>query len=308
MSLKSVKTKIRSIDKTRQVTKAMESVAAVKMRKSQQVALAARPFALAALRMQRTLAGQVELREHPLAKVRTEGKTLIIVVSSDKGLAGSYVSTLFKSVYRMFDAEGYHTGNVELITIGKKAYEHFQKRGYTIVSSYQHWSDAIQYSDVAPLADIVRDAFISERVARVRIVYTNFVSTLRQEVKSVQLLPLHIDAITQAVADITPATGKYAARLPDTSAVPASVVFEPTADAIVADLLVQLFQVQLFHAVLEANASEHSARMIAMKNASDNAKEISRALKLQYNKARQAAITREVSEIVGGMESMRIID
>lgn len=311
MSLKSVKSKIRSIDKTRQVTKAMEAVSAVKMRKSQSQALNARAFALGAFSILKAIAGSSEFRSHSLMVNRTVKKTLLVVISADKGLAGSYGSSLIKFILKLLAKEGYTPENCEVITIGRKANEFFAKRNYTIHAHKEKWSDKIVFEEVAPIANLVRDLFESQSVDQVRIIYTNFLSTLRQEIYMRQLLPVDFTSVEDVIRGIAPSEGKFKElRVESDKLMDKNIeyVFEPNSEHIMKELVPQLFKIQIYHSVLEANASEHSSRMIAMKNASDNARDISKALKLRFNKVRQAAITKEVSEIVGGMESMKVID
>jgi F-type H+-transporting ATPase subunit gamma len=308
MSLKSVKTKIRSIDKTRKVTKAMEAVSAVKMRKSQAAALAVRPYAETALRILRSVAGSQEAAHHPLLADRPRRRAMLIIISADKGLAGNYGASLLKGVYRTLRGWSLDQSSVELLTVGKKANEHFGKRGYHILKHYEDWSDRVSFADIAELADSAKHAFLSGEVDEVSIAYTNFISTLRQEVVVRRLLPLSFAAVEEAVKGIVPVRGRFAELAVEAREPVKEITYEPNAGTILAELIPVLFNIQLYHSVLEANASEHSARMVAMKNASDNAAEISRTLTLAFNKARQAAITREVSEIVGGMESMRVVE
>jgi len=309
MSLKSIKTKIKSIDKTRQVTKAMEAVAAVKMRKSQQYALSARPYAIAALKILHAASASADAIGHPLLHKNDSRRVLIIVVSADKGLAGSYGSTLLKRVYRYMHDTGLTQESVDLITIGRKATEHFIKRGYTILAHRERWGDHIVFEDIRPIADLAANCFVEGIVGTVVVAYTNFISTFRQEAVVRELLPLSMGAVSEIIRGIAPAYGRYADSNADLTEVLArDMIFEPSAEAILEELFTTLFNIEIYHAILEANASEHSARMIAMKNASDNAGEISRKLKLVFNNARQSAITKEVSEIVGGMESMRVTE
>lgn len=309
MSLKSVKNKIKSIDKTRQVTKAMESVSAVKMRKSQSGAIGVRPYAVAALKILRSISGSNAAINHPLTTPRPVKRTLVIVISADKGLAGNYGSALLKGVYRFFDEKGLSSKNAGLITVGKKGHEHFVKRGWTVEGHFEHWSDGCTFETVSPLATLVKDLFLAGKYDEVFIAYTNFVTTLRQLVYVRQLLPVLHQSVEAVVRGITPEHGRFAEIPKADDATPVrEYSFEPSHEQVFAELIPVLFNVQIYHSVLEANASEHSARMIAMKNASDNAGEISRRLKLHFNKVRQAAITREVSEIVGGMESMKVAD
>jgi F-type H+-transporting ATPase subunit gamma len=307
MSLKSVKNKIKSIDKTRQVTKAMEAVSAVKMRKSQQSAISIRPYATSAFKILRSISGSLAAANHPLTKTRPVKKTCIVLVSADKGLAGSYGAALLKGVYRFMDERGLTKENTALITIGKKGKEHFTKRGWDVLMSYERWSDQVSFATVRPLAEEVKELYLSGAYDEILIVYTNFMSTLKQTVYARQLLPVTFAGVEEVVRGITPERGKFSEIGRDSTLTPVKeYTFEPSPEEILSELIPTLFNIQMYHSVLEANASEHSARMIAMKNASDNAKEISRGLKLYFNKVRQAAITREVSEIVGGMESMKV--
>jgi F-type H+-transporting ATPase subunit gamma len=312
MSLKSVKNKIKSIDKTRQVTKAMEAVSAVKMRKSQQGAISIRPYATSAFKILRSISGALAAANHPLTKTRPVKKTCIVLVSADKGLAGSYGAALLKGVYRFMDEKGLTQENTAFITIGKKGHEHFGKRGWTILGFYEKWSDLPQANDVSfdavrPLAEMAKELYLKGECDQIFIVYTNFFSTLKQEVYARQLLPVTFAGVEEVVRGITPERGKFSevGRDLDVAAVK-EYTFEPSPEEILSELIPVLFNIQIYHSVREANASEHSARMIAMKNASDSARDISKALKLRFNKVRQAAITREVSEIVGGMESMKV--
>ena len=310
MSLKSVKSKIKSIDKTRQVTRAMEAVSAVKMRKSQAGAIKVRPYALSALKILRSISGSIEASHHPLTKARPVKKTCLIIVSGDKGLAGSYGSTLLKQVYKFIDEKKLTTNNTGIIAVGKKAHEHFKKRDWEIISHYEKWSDQIDFTKVEPLALEVKSLFENGKYDEVFVIYTNFISTIEQRVYARQLLPVTFLGVEAVVQGITPEKGKYAQTKKDLDIhTPVREYnFEPSTEEVLHKLIPVLFNVQIYHSVLESNASEHSARMIAMKNASDNAKEISRGLKLHFNKVRQAAITREVSEIVAGMESMKVVD
>ena len=309
MSLKSVKNKIKSIDKTRQVTKAMEAVSAVKMRKSQTNAISVRPYAASALKILRSISGATETANHPLTTARKVKKTCIVLVSGDKGLAGSYGSALLKNAYRFIEEKGLTQENTAFITIGKKGDEHFKKRGWNIIGTYEKWSDQVTFDMVKPLAEQIKKLYLNGEYDAIFIIYTNFISTLKQAVYARQLLPVTFAGVEEVVRGITPEKGKFSELGKDMVAEPVKEYnFEPSAEEVLTELIPVLFNIQIYHSVLESNASEHSARMIAMKNASDNAREISRNLKLHFNKVRQAAITREVSEIVGGMESMEVID
>lgn len=308
MSLKAVKNKIKSIDKTRQVTKAMEAVSAVKMRKSQSLALGTRPYALSAMRILQTISGSVEAMLHPLMNERTVKRTLVVIVSADKGLAGSFGASLLKNTYRFMSENNLDKDNTVLVTIGEKAHEHFVKREWKVLAHYEKWGDKVVFDDIKPLANLVKDGYLDGNFDAAHIVYTNFISTLRQEVYARKLLPVTFKSVEEAVRGILPKEGKFSELGGGDSTAVKEVTFEPSPEEILSELVPALFNIQIYHSVLESNASEHSARMLAMKNASDNAGDISRGLKLYFNKVRQATITREVSEIVGGMESMRVVD
>ncbi len=310
MSLKIVSTKIKSVNKTRQVTKAMEAVSAVKMRKSQATALAARPYARAALSMLRTLSRTTDVAEHPLATVRPIGKTCYVVITSDRGLAGSLNSAVLKACLRDMAAQGLSHAAVSVVTIGARGTGFFNTRSITSLGRYERWGDFISYDEVAPAIATARRAFESGACDTVKIVYTNFLSTLKQEAVVRTLLPLDPHAVEEVVEGITPERGRYAELRREDTAVGRrdtsriTPLFEPNPRAVLDTLLPALLNVYLYHAVLEANASEHSSRMVAMKNASENAGTMLKGLKLSYNKARQAGITQEVSEIVGGTEAL----
>ena len=293
----------------------MEAVSAVKMRKSQQSAISIRPYATSALKILRSISGAMAATNHPLTKARPVKKTCIVLVSADKGLAGSYGAALLKGVYRFMGEKGLTQENTAFIAIGKKGNEHFGKRGWNMLGFYEKWSDLpaqaghVSFDTVRPLADKVRDLYVNGEYDQIFIVYTNFISTLKQEVYVRQLLPVTFQGAEEVVRGITPERGKFSEIGRDLDVAPVKeYTFEPSPEEILSELIPVLFNIQIYHSVREANASEHSARMIAMKNASDNAKEISCGLKLHFNKVRQAAITREVSEIVGGMESMKVVE
>ena len=287
----------------------MEAVSAVKMRKSQAGAIGVRPYATSALKIMRSISTSIEAINHPLTTVRPVARTLLVVVSADKGLAGSYGSSLLKQTYKFMDEKGLTKENTDLVCVGKKSYEHFLKREWSVLAHFEKWGDGIDFSAVTPLAEVVRTRYLESHADRAYIVYTNFISTLSQAVAVRQLLPVTREGVEEVVQGIVPEKGKFAE---ERSAVVQEVVreyaFEPSAEVILSELIPTLFNIQIYHSVLESTASEHSARMIAMKNASDNARDISKGLKLHFNKVRQAAITREVSEIVGGMESMKVVD
>jgi len=301
MSLKLVKNKIRAVKKIRQVTKAMEAVSAVKMRKSQERARSARPYAQAALDILSRITQSMDASAHPLVAPRTTvHKTLLIVITSDRGLAGGLNSALLRAVTRTMKEGGLTPQNSEAVTIGRKGREYFLRRGYSVHNHFERWGEGVEFTEPEELVANLANAYSAGAYDEVHLVYTNFLSTFRQEAVVRQFLPVDFSELTKIVANI--ASRNSAETRPSRSN--ALYTFEPDAETVLSILIPKLLAIELYHAVLEANASEHSARMVAMKNASDRARDVTHDLTLEYNKARQGAITAEVSELVGGIEAM----
>lgn len=308
MSLREIKGKIRAVAKTRQVTRAMEAVSAAKMRKSQERALSARPYAISALRLLRRVSGSAEARENSLMAERGMSKVLIVLITSDRGLAGALNSSVIKKTLSFMREKNLTKENVAFAAIGKKGYEYFSKRGYTIAREFQKLGDAPAISIIEEVSKYALDAFKSGEYSHVYVAYSNFISTFAQEPKLHQALPLRFAEVSEVIQGITPVRGKYSELFKEESEKTEngaiSYLFEPSPEVIFEGLVFDLFTVFVYHGLLEAKASEFSARMVAMRSASDKALEMGNALTLSYNKARQSNITREVSEIVGGVEAM----
>jgi len=306
MALKQIKNKIISTKKTGKVTKAMESVSAVKMRKSQLRAFESRPYVHSAMRILSRLAQTDDVRNHALSQRRTEStKDLVIVVTSDKGLAGSVNSAVLKQVERIQQEASVQGSTLDMIAIGRKAVEFAGREGIECLASYTNVRDDVTVPDVYAMAEVALAAFTKDTNYRsVQVVYQNFISTFEQEPTKRQILPLDPAEVHFIMRGIRPKTGKFSEDVVAPDAVMQYKV-EPDASSVLDVLIPQLVQVLVFHALLESKASEHSARMVAMKNATDKSKEVAKFLTLKYNKARQAAITAEVAEITGGMEAMK---
>ena len=302
--LKSIKLKIQSVGKTRKVTRAMEAVSAVKMRKSQEPALAARPYATAALSILERLSGSSDTNTHVLAK-HQDGKVAVIVVTSDKGLAGALNSAAIKRVEQTLRDRMLDKTNTILFCIGRRGADYFASRGYEVRDRRENLSDSVSESDMRAITDGILKWRASGEAGDAIIIYTNFLSTFEQKPITRQLLPISEEMIREMVEGIAPVKGKYsgARRSARTSAF--AYTIEPSAGEVLNTVMPNMLNIAVFHALLEAKASEHSARMVAMKNATDKAREVGKELTLEYNKARQAAITREVSEITSGIEAMR---
>lgn len=305
MSLRDIKTKIRSVDRTRKVTKAMETVSAVKMRKAQQRALSGRPYARAALSILERLAPSLTTISHPLTTHRIVKRVAFVVVTSDKGLCGVMNAAVLKESERVIKSLALTTSDIDMYAFGRKAAEYFGRRGYALKSKFENVSDDISLNDLEVVTQEVVRAFETGAVDHVYVVYTNFKSTFEQEALSHTLLPLSLKDFEEIVAGILPVRGQVVPEK-TTQHAPSFYTVEPSESEVLATLLPRLASVFMYHMVLEGKASEHSARMVAMKNASDKSRDLSKALTRVFNKTRQAVITREVSEIVGGIEAMAV--
>jgi len=303
MALKHIKLKILSVKKTSTVTRAMEAVSAVKMRKAQERALGGRAYAAAALTILERISGTVDMKQHPLTTERA-GKTAVVVITSDKGLAGALNSAVIRSVEREFASRNLDTTNTVVIGIGRRGAEYLANRGYDVRERHENVSDGVSEQDVRAISDKLLEWHRSGEVGTCLIVYQNFLSTFEQKPVVRQIIPITVPMIRELVQGIAPARGRYAGITVDDTAT-TSFRIEPNAEAVFTQLLPKLIGVAAFHALLESKASEHSARMVAMKSATDKAKEMAKELTRKFNKVRQAAITREVSEIVGGIEAMK---
>ncbi|KKW38004.1 MAG: ATP synthase F1 subcomplex gamma subunit [Candidatus Adlerbacteria bacterium GW2011_GWB1_54_7] len=274
-SLKQIKTKIRSVQKTGTVTKAMEAVSAAKM-------------------LARAL-GARELYFHPLVFRRPVSRELYIAITSDKGLAGSLNSGVLRAVL----AEASNS-NASIIAIGRKASDFFAGRGF-VVEAFHPNTDEISAELVQEIVTEVSNRFVSGAVDSVKIVYQNFISTFEQRPAVRTIFPLSLVELEKVVAGIAPAKGAFS-RSEKGIAFRAvrSYTVEPGEREVLDAILPRLAGIFVYHALLESQASEHSARMVAMKSASDKSEEMAHSLTLKFNKARQSAITREVSEIISG--------
>ncbi|GAB3240279.1 ATP synthase F1 subunit gamma [Hymenobacter seoulensis] len=290
-SLKEVRSRITSVQSTQQITKAMKMVAAAKLRRAQDNILRMRPYAQrlnSILGNLTALAGEDVVSEY--AEQRDVRRVLIIAITSDRGLAGAFNSNIFKGVNAVLQeryAAQAAAGNITVMAIGRKAHEYFGKR-LPLLGSYQHVFGKLSFETVREAAEQAMDGFRAGQYDEVVMVYNEFKNVATQIVRTQQLLPL------------VPA--EQLANAPATANV--DYIFEPSKEEIVRTLIPQSLKVQLYKAVLESNASEHGARMTAMDKATDNAGELLKQLKLTYNRTRQAAITTEILEIVGGAEAL----
>ncbi len=288
-ALKEVRNRIKSVQSTQQITKAMKMVSAAKLRRAQDAITQMRPYSK---KLQEVLGniisnsdGDVKIA---LAEERTVENVLIIVVTSDRGLCGGYNSNLIKAAKAVIIekyAAQHAKGHVQILPIGKKGYEHFTKNGFKVVDKFWDIFTGLSFDKVQAAAKYAMDAFANKQVDAVELIYSEFKNAATQRFVTEAFLP---------VQKVEKAPGQKNADF----------IFEPGKDVLITELMPKILNTQLFKATLDANASEHGARMTAMDKASDNASELLKSLKISYNRARQAAITTELTEIVSGAAAL----
>ena len=289
-ALKEVRNRIKSVQSTQQITKAMKMVSAAKLRKAQDAITQMRPYAKKLQEMLGNIVsnadGDISMN---LATVRPVEKVLVIIVTSDRGLCGGYNSNLIKlakqTIREKYSAQS-AKGNAQLLPIGKKGYEHFLKNNFKVVDQYWNIFSELSFENIQRAAKFAMDAFAAGQVDAVELVYSEFKNAATQRFVSEQFLP---------VAKTKKKTGEKQQDF----------IFEPDKDVLIEELMPKILNTQLYKAVLDANASEHGARMTAMDKATENANELLKALKISYNRARQAAITTELTEIVSGAAALQ---
>jgi F-type H+-transporting ATPase subunit gamma len=290
-----IKRRMRTIGNTQQITRAMEAVSATKMRRSQEFALAARPYAESALRLLGNVSQKIASKIHPLLEKRRGKNVCLIVITSDKGLCGGYNGGVLRKAQEYLNNN--LEKNIDIITVGKKARDYFKFRSQERVEEFIGFGDFVKLDETMPVAERVLQDWQEKKYSKIVCVFTNFVSTLRQESVVRQILPITKKGIEEIVEGI-------GGQMHQASDYNYKYLFEPSREKVLKELLPLLVDIQIHYMILEANASEHSARMMAMKNASENAEEILEELNLFYNKARQAAITSEITEVIAGREAL----
>ncbi|MCX7929288.1 MAG: ATP synthase F1 subunit gamma [Chlorobi bacterium] len=290
-TLRDIRRRIVAIKSTSQITSAMRMVAAAKLRKAQNAIIAARPYAAKVAEILQNLA-QAERYSfvHPFFEERPDVRNvLLIIVASDRGLCGAFNSNILKAAQYYIERripDEFPKAKTHVIAVGKRAVQFFQRRSDWLVLSLPDVFGRLDFSTVLQIAPRVGDGFISGEYDRVYVLYNEFRSILRQEVRRKQVLPIET-AHQEEHRD----AGDY--------------IYEPSRAEILEALLPQYVNLQIWSALLESHAAEHAARMVAMDNATTNARDLITSLQLEYNKARQAAITKEMLEIVGGAEALR---
>ena len=283
-SPRDLRRRIKSISGTAQITKAMQMVAASKMRKAQQAAIDTAPFARLLYRMQRVAATRAIMFEHPLMAVRAVRTRAVILIAADKGLCGA----LNTNVFRL--ASQFDTRSTVFITAGRKAAQFVARSGRTLVAEFAY-EDSPTYAEARAIAACARDLFLNGEVDQVLIVATRYVNTLTQEPVTLEYLP--VGAIKGLKVPGAESEAALAAGTTET-------IFEPSTEAVLSYLLGLYLNVYIYYMLFNAKASEQSARMVSMKNATDSAETLIKDLTLEYNKLRQGNITKELLEIAGG--------
>jgi F-type H+-transporting ATPase subunit gamma len=283
-----LKRRIGSVKNTRQITKAMELVAASKMRKAVESAHQGRAYREAAHSLMTRLTTVMEVSEHPLFKIRTVKTKLYIVVTSDRGLAGAYNANILKLFARMAKADIDHGISVQVIVVGNRGAGFIRRfKGIELLAAFPSFGDRPTANDIRPLLSTITEIYREAKTDDVQLLYTLHRSNIVQDSMTLSLLPARLQEATEMPQTLN------------------DVTFEPSVEAVLDNVTERLLEVQIWQAMLESVASEHSMRMLAMKNATDNASDIIDDLTLEFNTARQAHITQEIAEITGGAEAMK---
>jgi F-type H+-transporting ATPase subunit gamma len=288
-SLKEVKNRIGSVVSTQQITKAMKMVAAAKLRRSQERIFQMRPFAKKLSFIFQNLSSAQSGDDNCYAKPREEKKILIVAVSSDRCLCGSFNSSVFKGVTRLvtekYDAQ-FKRGDVTILTMGRKSQDFFTKRKFNVIGDYSSIISNITFQNVSEAAEFMMSAYRTGKFDKIEIIYNEFKNVATQILRTEQFLPVVLPTVEKNATEV-------------------DYIYQPDREEIVAGLVPKSLKVQLFKAVLDSNAAENGARMTAMDKATENAGELLKELRLTYNRSRQAAITKEILEIVGGAEALK---
>lgn len=281
-----LKSRIRSVKSTRQITKAMQLVAASKMRRAQEATKASSPYTLAARQLLTALSSHTSVKNHALFVNRPVKTRLLIVIASDKGLAGAYNSNIVRVYTSELLADDKAGIKNTTITVGRKAAQFVARiKDTQVMGAYEELPDKPEGSELRAILDSARTLFTSGEVDAVDVIYTDFVSSITQEAKIMRVLPAGFESAKE-------------------SGVATDVTYEPSTEEVLDGVAYRLIGAQIYQALLDSRASEHSMRMLAMKNASDNASDLIDDLTLEMNKARQSAITQELAEISGGVEAL----
>ena len=287
-NLKEVKSRISSVTSTQQITSAMKMVAAAKLRRAQDRITQMRPYSqkLTSI-LQNVSANLGDASDNPFGEDREGSNVLLVVISSDRGLCGAFNSNVFKETIRLIEKKYSYekkSGGLSILPIGKKSYEYFKKRGFQVIDDHYGMFHDLSFDTAKAAAEEVMEGFADGQFDKVELIYNEFKNVATQILRTEQFLPIE-PSDSDDVEDV-------------------DYIYEPSMEYVVKELIPKSLKIQFYKAVLESNASEHGARMTAMDQATDNAGELLKELKLTYNRTRQAAITTEILEIVGGAEAL----
>ncbi|NBC17415.1 MAG: ATP synthase F1 subunit gamma [Bacteroidetes bacterium] len=302
-SLRDIRNRINSVENTQQVTRAMKMVAAAKLRRAQERIFKTRPYAFKLGEMISHLKHQVDPSTHPLFVPHEEVRAaLVIVITADRGLAGAFNSNVIKRATQFIEDEYaalQESGDLYLICVGRKGHEHFKKRGYQLIGDFRGVFNDLSFDDAQTVARRAIEGYADDRWDEVRVVYNEFKNTISQNRIVEPFLPVPEE---QFMTPVMETEIEHRAEL--SAAYADDYLFEPDAKAILEELLPRYLNYQIWRAMLESNAAEQGARMVAMDNATSNAEDLLRDLRLQYNRARQSAITKEILEITSGADAL----
>ncbi len=293
-NLKEVRIRIASVKSTQQITSAMKMVAASKLRRAQNAIIQMRPFAAKLKEILQNLSASLDAGDDAsvFSEQRVPKKVLLISISSNRGLCGAFNANVIKLTNKLIEenyADQYQSGDLSLITIGKKVSEYFGKRKFNVLASHDEVFDDITFENISPIAEKMMQSFVDREFDKIEIIYNQFKNAATQNLVVEQFLPVEPVELEEG----------------ETQNAKADYIFQPSKEEIIQDLIPKSLKVQFYKAILDSYASEHGARMTAMHLATDNAQELLKTLNLAYNKARQAAITNEILEIVGGAEALK---
>lgn len=287
MSRKLIKSRISSVKNTRKITKAMEMVAASKMRKAVSATFRGRPYVvLAKSTIEAVMERTGDSLKHPMLTPGTGDRELVVLFTSDRGLAGGYNVNMVKYAREQIKS----LGDVDVIAVGKRGSDAMQRLKYTVVASFAGLGNAPKYSDIVPVARLALDGFLQGKYRRVRLLYTDYISGVTQTPTMQTVLPY--------------GEGKKKGQSSKEKSTSSDYAIEPNASELLSRVIPNLVMTTFYQALLESSASEHAARMLAMKNASDSARDMMESLTFTYNQVRQAAITQEIAEISSGAAAL----
>jgi F-type H+-transporting ATPase subunit gamma len=289
-TLRDIQNRIKAVQSTQKITKAMKMVAASKLRKVQTRMLNLRPYADKMHDVLQSLAKGSDRESHPLLALRARKTVEVVVVTSDRGLCGAFNTNILKAAQKTIDGYTNDGFEVRVSAVGKKSRDYFKRRGIELMNSWTGISGNVTFTNAEEIADKVKENYTNEEADEVVVVYNAFKSMVAQTVTVAKLLPL---AAIEDEEEAAPAEG------------PADFIYEPSMDAIFDRLLPRNVDIQIYRSLLESSAAEEAARMSAMENATQSCDEMVGSLTLQFNKARQAAITGELMDIVGGVEALK---